>query len=554
MAEKESLGEIYVKISADVASLGKDVRAIKQKLNKEIPKAKVDFDTILAKKKISELVTLQTKLRAKLKEKIKFDADLSSINRTRDALRSVDNQLTGLQKSSKGVLSNMGNWIAGIGIITIIGRVVRNAYQSFKDLDTGMRNVNTIIGVGQKELKKYSEGVVAIQKKLGISTKDLTNGFYQLVSAGVKAEDALQVLEISTKAGVGGLASTETAVDGITTALNAYQMGSAKANEVADAMFTTVKLGKTTFEQLASSLAQVLPTAASMGVSFDDVSAAIATLTVQGTPTAQAVTQIRQALIAMNQELGDGWGKTMTFNQGAEEMIKRAGGSQNKLKEMAGSVEAVSAILQVTGKNAQVAGNNFEQMGKKAGAAADAYKEQSKGLQQTTDRLNSSITSMVQNFIGAFGPALTWLFNNISGGLSKISGEFEATAEKMKNSTLDAGILSREWQKLFKGYSSVELKTALNEIDELISKFSSRKTLFGWDWSWTGLSESNEKIANELRTLKAQKQAIEATLKGIDLNTANTTDKPTGSPDETNTGEADLTKKNSFTRKREKDL
>ena len=62
------------------------------------------------------------------------------------------------------------------------------------------------------------------------------------------------------------------------------------AAKASDIMFTTVKLGKTNFDELSGSLFQVAPIASSLGVDFESVGAALADLTAKGTPTSVAAT------------------------------------------------------------------------------------------------------------------------------------------------------------------------------------------------------------------------------------------------------------------------
>lgn len=60
-------------------------------------------------------------------------------------------------------------------------------------------------------------------------------------------------------AAVGGVTELETAVDGITSVVNAYGDDVLSAAEASDLMFTAVKLGKTDFTQLSASLFNVIP-------------------------------------------------------------------------------------------------------------------------------------------------------------------------------------------------------------------------------------------------------------------------------------------------------
>ena len=92
-------------------------------------------------------------------------------------------------------------------------------------------------------------------------------------------------MRIASEAAIGGVTSLETAVDGITSVVNAYGEEAIGAQEASDLMFTAVKLGKTDFESLSAALFNIVPTAASMGVKFEEIAAAMAVMTAQGVPT-----------------------------------------------------------------------------------------------------------------------------------------------------------------------------------------------------------------------------------------------------------------------------
>ena len=174
-----------------------------------------------------------------------------------------------------------------------------------------------------------------------------------------------------------------------------------KATHVADVFFKTVQLGKTTFGELAASIAQVAPIAAASNIELEQVFAAIASLTKQGTPTAEAITQIRQAILALNDNLGDGWAKTMTLQDGMIKLREASGGSDTKLKNMVGRVEGLNAILALTGKSTQMAASDLAAVGNAADAATKAYDEQNKAIQRNIDItkqwVNAKITGAMRD-------------------------------------------------------------------------------------------------------------------------------------------------------------
>src|SRR5207302_1808515 len=140
---------------------------------------------------------------------------------------------------------------------------------------------------------------------------------------------------------------------------------------------------KTTFNELSTSLFNVTPVAASLGVSFGDVTAALAAMTAQGVPTSVATTQLRQLLAELSKE---GQVAAKNFEQLAgksfRQFIAEGGNVQQALQlmergakasgvginDLFGSVEAGGAALALTGKGTQVFTSNLKEMGQAAGA------------------------------------------------------------------------------------------------------------------------------------------------------------------------------------------
>ncbi|MBW5395862.1 phage tail tape measure protein, partial [Brachyspira hampsonii] len=178
--------------------------------------------------------------------------------------------------------------------------------------------------------------------------------------------------------------------DGLTSVTNAYGTEVLNANRASDIMFQTVKLGKTDFTQLSKSLFNVIPTASALGVQFEDIGAAIAVMTAQGTPTSVATTQIRQALVELNKE---GTVAANTFQvltgqtfkdfiaqggtlQEALQMMSEAADKNNKdISIMFSSVEAGNAGLALSGDNASKFKDYLDQMNNSLGATAEAFKK-----------------------------------------------------------------------------------------------------------------------------------------------------------------------------------
>ena len=213
-----------------------------------------------------------------------------------------------------------------------------------------------------KDVKQFAKDMRIIPRKLSLP-------LYQAVSAGVDIEGIFEgFLKTSRMAAKGGKSDMETAVDVLSSTVNAYGEEVLDATEASDLMFVAIRNGKTDFNQLASSLYNVVPIAQSLGVEFGNITAAIATMTAKGTPTAQATTQIRQLLVELSKE---GMKASHVFQQAAgktfKEFIAEGHNLQDALmymeaaaqklnlgvNDLFGSVEAGNAALTLTGEGAK---------------------------------------------------------------------------------------------------------------------------------------------------------------------------------------------------------
>ena len=187
----------------------------------------------------------------------------------------IDN--TGLYKSRReaiGIIKAMADEITsfdvfgGIGISAGIAfaRAAKESYDFEKRFQKAMLEVATLSKEVDGSLTEYMNRVMDMIRDIPIAGDEAAKALYQIVSAGHDGANGMEILEVSAKAATGGLTETATAADAITTILNAYGMQADKAKSVSDKLFTTVRLGKTTFGELGTSIAQAAPIAASFGI------------------------------------------------------------------------------------------------------------------------------------------------------------------------------------------------------------------------------------------------------------------------------------------------
>lgn len=208
-------------------------------------------------------------------------------------------------KTVEGATEKMGQTAKAAGLLAAAGltTMAARSVSAFAEFDTGMREVFTLMpGMSDTAMTAMTDDVKAFGAEYALTTEQVIPALYQALSAGVPADNVMTFMATAAQTARGGATDLETAVDGLTSAVNAYGTGMLDAQDAADIMFTGVRLGKTTIGDLSDALFQVAPIAAASGVSFDQVVAALAAMSASGVPTRVAATNLRGALVELGKE------------------------------------------------------------------------------------------------------------------------------------------------------------------------------------------------------------------------------------------------------------
>lgn len=296
--------------------------------------------------------------------------------------------------------------------------------KEFAKFDKGMKEVFTLLpGESKKVMAGMEKDVLRLSEKMGILPEEIVPALYQAISAGVPKENVMGFLETASKASIGGVTDLETAVDGITSVVNAYGRETITAAQAADDMFTAVKLGKTDFAQLSAGVAIVTPIAKAAGVSFKDVMAAVAALTAQGVPTSEAFTQISAAIVSINTptkkatavagELGISFAdlqKDMRTEGGILNAMKKlntaTGGLPGPMKNLMGRLEGAKAAMSLMSDGGRKLSDSLTELQNNTGAADAAFGTMDDGMSRMWDKGMASLKAFQIEFGKKFEPLL----------------------------------------------------------------------------------------------------------------------------------------------------
>lgn len=307
------------------------------------------------------------------------------------------------------------------GLSTALAGVAAAAVKVGASYETSLAKVGTIADTSAVSLADLSGAVLQLSNDTGESAAELNEALYSAISAGADTEYAVGLVAVALKAARGGFTDTETAVDGLTSALNAYAMETDEAEGLANKFLVTQNLGKTTFGQLASSIGNVAPTANAAGVSVDELLASVAALTANGIGTSEAMTGMKAALSNIIKPTGEaakladqlgldfsvaalqtkGWAGFLA------DLQDKTGGNTDQLAQLFGSVEALNTVLTLTsGQGTALMTEALGEMATNTTALEDAYQAMSGTLEVTGQKIETSLQNLgIQFYESVQGPA-----------------------------------------------------------------------------------------------------------------------------------------------------
>lgn len=342
-----------------------------------------------------------------------------------------------------------GETISGVGekllpvtaAITGVGAASVSASMGFED---AIAKLSTIADTSEETgvpLERLREQIMSLSDQTGISASEIANNVYDAISAGQKTGDAVNFVSRATALAKAGFTDSASALDILTTIMNAYGLEADKVGRVSDILVNTQNLGKTTVDQLASSMGKVIPTAKAQGVSVENLAAMYAVMTSNGIATAESTTYLNSMLnelgkqgtaaanafaagtehiraggLTMAEAMEMGWGLTDVLSILDEQAVE----SGTSIANMFGSAEAGKAAA-VLWDNAQKVDEAVAQIGNSAGATQEAFDK----LDTTSNKANIALNQVKNAGIELGGTILEMLLPFIASLIGKIQ---DATA------------------------------------------------------------------------------------------------------------------------------
>lgn len=230
--------------------------------------------------------------------------------------------------------------IATTAAVVSLGVAAGVALTKYAEFETAFARVTTILEKGTVSAGFLSDQVRDLAIALGVDASEAARALADAIGSGIDPTESIPFLAEALKAAKAGFTEAGPVVKAFAGIISSYGMSAKDAGRVSDILFQTVKVGVTTIKELSADFGRIAPLASAAGVSLEEAAAAVATLTVRGFSTAEAVTGLRGILSAIIKPA-----------DGAREALERMGATADDLREV-GLAEVLKRIGDATGGTA----------------------------------------------------------------------------------------------------------------------------------------------------------------------------------------------------------
>lgn len=355
-----------------------------------------------------------------------------------------------LLASMMASLKNVAKYQLSMGILQGVQGAFSNSISYVKDLNGILNDIRIVTGQSADDMVKFAEAANKAAKELSVSTKDYAKASLIYYQQGDSAEEAAKKAAITTKAAnVAFSASAQEMSEMLTAVWNSYQVGEDELERYVDIMAALGSKTATSTEEIAGAMQKVAATANVVGVSMEQMSSIIATVS---SVTREAPESIGTSYKTILARIGDlKMGKTL--DDGVT------------LGKVSGTLKQVGINVLDANKNLRDMGTIIEEIGEKwntfTTAQQTAISQVVGGKRQYTQWL-----SLMDNWD-------TYLENldiakNADGTLEKQFGTYqdswEAASKKMTAST--EGL----WSTLVPEKALISMTKSLADVVDKISE------------------------------------------------------------------------------------
>ena len=214
-----------------------------------------------------------------------------------------ENAASGSDKLTAALESQITKWTSLGFIVRTATNAIRDIVSTYQELDDNLSAISAVSGIATDQLWGNMPQMIDNANSLALSVDDLTNGMLLFYQQGLSTEETEIRLNAAGKMAAISQQDLATAVDQLTSTMNAFGMEGDDAANVVDVFANMAGRTATDVEELATAMARTASIAKNAGMSFEQTTAFIATMEETTRLSAETIGNSMKSIIARFQKL-----------------------------------------------------------------------------------------------------------------------------------------------------------------------------------------------------------------------------------------------------------
>lgn len=256
-------------------------------------------------------------------------------------------RLSSRMKEFGTTLANTAKWQLSSSMMHGFMGTIEKAYGYAQNLNRSLNDIRIVSGQSADQMSKFADEANKAARALSATTLDYTNAALVYYQQGLNDKQVKERTDITIKMANVSQQSAETVSDQMTAVWNNFAKGSENLEHFADAM---VRLGADTAsssDEIAEGLEKFAAIGDTVGLSFDNAAAALATVTATTRQSADVVGTAFKTLFARIQDLE--LGKTLDDGTTLGKYSEALEATGINIKNSAGELKDMDTILNEMG-------------------------------------------------------------------------------------------------------------------------------------------------------------------------------------------------------------
>lgn len=275
--------------------------------------------------------------------------DSSSVRKGRDDLESFGGQSVKTKKATDRLIDTFGKLTVAVGSLS---GVYFSVIKPHREFTKSLSELSAITGAAGNDLLFMKEQAIALGASTTFSANEVAESFKLMASAKpdlLESKEALvsvtkEVLALSEASGM----ALPNAAMALGSAMNQFKAGSSEASRFINVLAAGAKFGASEIDQTAEALKNSGAVASSLGVSFEEVNAAIQAMASISIKGAEAGTGLRSVLLKLANQSNSKFNPEIVGLSDALVNLKNANLTTTEKTKLFGleSITAATAVIE----------------------------------------------------------------------------------------------------------------------------------------------------------------------------------------------------------------